>query len=41
MTSSCMGTSSRIARKVINDSERNHTPEQVGYVAFESALVYP
>jgi hypothetical protein len=25
----------------INDTERNHTTEQVGYVVFQSALVYP
>lgn len=24
-----------------NDSERRHTTEQVGYVVFESAIVYP
>ena len=25
----------------IGDTERNHTTEQVGYVVFESAVVYP
>ncbi len=25
----------------VNDSERNHTPEQVGYVVFQAAGVYP
>ena len=25
----------------INDSERNHTPEQVGYVVFGTEVVYP
>ena len=30
-----------IDEDTINDSERNHTPEQVGYVVFESPIVYP
>jgi hypothetical protein len=25
----------------VNDSERNHTPEQVGYVVFATSGVYP
>jgi hypothetical protein len=39
MTATTLGLA--IDEDQVADTERNHTPEQVGYVVFESAIVYP
>ncbi len=39
LTATTMGLA--IDEDQVGDTERNHTPEQVGYVVFESSVVYP